>query len=352
MSALDNLAPDQRAVLQMVLQRGRSYDEIAGLLSIDRAAVRQRALDAFDALTPVTVLPGPERALVTDYLLGQLPDRVAEQVYSFLQASDADRAWAEALAEVVGPLTSASLPEIPVGAPLGADDWAAGAVEEDSDPPDPGGAEHYESDDAPVADEPDARTSTREPRPAREPRPSSRRGGAILLSTIGVVIVAVVVVVIATSGGGAKKHAHSNNTGPTTTTHSTSTSTTITTATTNTGTDQPLAQLNLTSPAGAKSTAGIVQVERVDGVIGMVIYAQGVPANTAHNAYGVWLYNSPTSYKFVGFVPNLVGKTGKLSTEGGLPADATRYRRILITLETQQKPTRPGEVVLSARFRE
>ena len=37
MSALDNLPPDQRAVLQMVLQRGRSYDEIAALLSIDRA---------------------------------------------------------------------------------------------------------------------------------------------------------------------------------------------------------------------------------------------------------------------------------------------------------------------------
>ena len=37
MSSLDSLPGDQRAVLQLVLSRGRSYDEIAQLLSIDRA---------------------------------------------------------------------------------------------------------------------------------------------------------------------------------------------------------------------------------------------------------------------------------------------------------------------------
>jgi Sigma-70, region 4 len=359
MSALDNLPPDQRAVMQMVLQRGRSYDEIAGLLSIDRAAVRQRALDAFDALTPATVLPGPERALVTDYLLGQLPDRVAEQVYSFLQASDADRAWAEALTEVVGPLTSASLPEIPVGAPLGADDWAGGAVEQDSDPPDPGGAERYESDDAPVADEPVVRPPAREPRapgeprPARKQRPSSRRGGAILLSTIGVLIVAVVVVVIATSGGGKKNPANTTHGGSTTTLQSAST--TVTTGTTSTAavtTAPPLAQLNLKSPTGAASTVGIALVVREDGVIGIVLAAQGLPPNTAHNAYAVWLYNSPTSYRFVGFVPNLVGKSGKIDTGAKLKPGAAAYHHLLITLETKPHPSAPGETVLSGPFRE
>ncbi len=84
----------------------------------------------------------------------------------------------------------------------------------------------------------------------------------------------------------------------------------------------------------------------------MVIYAQGVPANGAHNAYAVWLYNSPTSHHFVGFVPNLVGKDGKLVTEGKLPPDALAYHKLLITLETQSHPTSPGEVVLSGPFRE
>jgi hypothetical protein len=73
MASLDSLPPDQRAVLQMVLQRGRNYDEIAGMLSIDRAAVRERALSALDALGPGTRVPAERRALITDYLLGQLP---------------------------------------------------------------------------------------------------------------------------------------------------------------------------------------------------------------------------------------------------------------------------------------
>jgi Sigma-70, region 4 len=362
MSALDNLPPDQRAVLQMVLQRGRSYDEIAGLLSIDRAAVRQRALDGFDALTPVTVLPGPERALVTDYLLGQLPDRVAEEVYSFLQASDADRAWAEALAAVLGPLAPGSLPKIPAGAPLGADDGPGGGLEEDSDPPDLGSAEHLGPYAAPVADEPEARTrppreppASRQPRAPREPRPSSRRGGAILLSTLGVLIIAVIVVVIATSGGGAKSHAHSNSADSNTTSAST-TATTGTSSTASTGsttTAPPLAQLNLTSPTGAKSTVGIALVVREDGVIGILLAAQGLPPNTAHNAYAVWLYNSPSSFKLLGFVPNLVGKSGKLDTGAKkLGADAASYHHLLITLESKPHPSAPGEVVLSGPFRE
>ena len=80
MASLDSLPPDQRAVLQLVLQRGRSYDDIAQLLSIDRAGVRQRALAAFDALGPQTRVDPARRALLTDYILGQLPPRVAEEV--------------------------------------------------------------------------------------------------------------------------------------------------------------------------------------------------------------------------------------------------------------------------------
>jgi hypothetical protein len=354
MSALDKLPPDQRAVLQMVLQRGRTYDEIASLLSIDRAAVRKRALDAFDALAPASVLPGPESALITDYLLGQLPGKVAEQVYSYLQASDADRAWAQAVAATIAPLAPGSLPEIPVGAPLGADDQPAGGPEPVSDPPAPEAVAPYETSAAPAYEAP-------RPRAPREQRPSSRRGGAILLGGIGAAILAVVLIVVLSSGGG-KPHAggathtgtgsSGQNVGTTATTGTTTTATTGTTATTTGTTPQLLVQLNLTSPTGAKSTLGIAQVIREDGVTGVVVLAQGVPANGARNAYAVWLYNSPTSYKFVGFVRNLVGKNGKLAAEGELPPGAAAYHRLLITLETQRKPSAPGEVVLSASFRE
>ena len=74
MPSLDNLPGDQRAVLEMVLARGRSYDEIARLLSLDRAKVRERAQIAVDTIGPHTEVPPEQQHRIADYLLGQLPD--------------------------------------------------------------------------------------------------------------------------------------------------------------------------------------------------------------------------------------------------------------------------------------
>jgi hypothetical protein len=168
-----------------------------------------------------------------------------------------------------------------------------------------------------------------------------RRGNARLwaaLSVVAVALVALVVVLLANSGSSAPKaKAKAKRT--------------HTTTSANSG-PKILAALNLTSPVGAGKTLGVAQVVRDNGVVGIVIAAQGVPANSAHNAYGVWLYNSATSHQFVGFDPNLVGKSGKLAIEGTLPTDASDFKRLLITLETEQHPKTPGEVVLSGPFRE
>jgi hypothetical protein len=205
--------------------------------------------------------------------------------------------------------------------------------------------------------EPTRRRRTPAPAPApppREPRPSSRRGGAILLGGIAALIVAVILIVVLTSGSGTKKPpARSANTGAGSATTQTQSTTVTTQQSTTSTTTSILAQLNLTAPSGAKSPVGVVQVVRVTGgVLGIILVAQGVPANTTHNAYAVWLYNSPTSYKFVGFVQYLVGKNGKIDTEGKLKAGASAYHHLLITLETQAHPSTPGEVVLSGPFRE
>ncbi len=70
MPAIDDLPGDQRAVLQLVLGRGRTYDEIARLLSINPDAVSERALLALDALGPQTKVDQQSRARICDYLLG------------------------------------------------------------------------------------------------------------------------------------------------------------------------------------------------------------------------------------------------------------------------------------------
>jgi sigma-70-like protein/anti-sigma-K factor RskA len=50
MTDLDSLPPDQRAVLSLVLDRGKSYGEVAKMLGIPESAVRDRAHTALDAL--------------------------------------------------------------------------------------------------------------------------------------------------------------------------------------------------------------------------------------------------------------------------------------------------------------
>ena len=77
MASLDSLPADQRAVLQLVLQRGRSYDEIAQMLSIDRAGVRERALPALDALGPTDARAA--RAPGADHRLPARPAPAAGQ---------------------------------------------------------------------------------------------------------------------------------------------------------------------------------------------------------------------------------------------------------------------------------
>jgi len=389
MASLEDLPADQRAVLQMVLQRTRTYDEIANVLSIDRSAVRQRALDACVALSPDGIEPGPEHALITDYLLSQLPAQVADQVYVYLEAADNEREWAAAIADLLAPLASRPLPQIPVAAPLGSDQPAVADEpdERHQEPvPDPRPDERHQEpvpDPQPSALEPppsEPHPMRRHLRPTAEATPPAppdrarRRRTAVRALSAGIAIIGVVIIVLIASGGSTTKapaktkprrtytYTNANTTTTTPTGTGTTTTGTTTTGTTTSNGTQMLAAINLTSPVGATQTLGVAQVVRVGGAVGIVIDAQGVPQNSSHNAYGVWLYNSATSNKFLGFDRNLVGKNGKLAIEGTLPAHAARrcrstgvctgYSHLLITLETQQHPTTPGEVVLSGPFRE
>jgi hypothetical protein len=327
MASLDSLPADQRAVLQLVLQRGHSYDDIARMLSIDRAAVRQRALGALDALGPQSRVPPERRALITDYLLGQLPPKVAEETHNRLAESASERAWARVVASELAPLSSAPLPEIPVEAPGRRPAPAAPAV---------AAAVSAEQDTTPKIPADYGAPSPQSP----GSRPSSRRGGAILLGLLVLVAAIVVVIVIATSGGSS----HKNNASATPpTTGSTSTSTT------STNKAKIVAQVNLASPLGSK-TIGVAYVLKQGSQAGIVIRAQGVPANTKHDAYAVWLANSGSDAVRLGFVNPGVGGNGRLQTAGGLPANANHFSQVLITLEHAGHPTHPGTIVLQGHL--
>ena len=71
MTPLDPLAPDQRAVVTLVLQHGRSYDDIAAMLGMPVDGVRARARAGLSALAPDTGLPPEITGVLADYVLGQ-----------------------------------------------------------------------------------------------------------------------------------------------------------------------------------------------------------------------------------------------------------------------------------------
>ena len=320
MASLDSLPPDQRAVLDLVLQRGRSYDDIARLLTIDRAGVRARALAAFDGIGPDTGLAPETRALITDYLLGQLPPRVAEQTRDRLAVSPYERAWARVLASELAPVTSKPLPEIPDG-----------TARTTAPKTEPG---------------PSKPERTRLPRPSD--RPSSRLGGVIFLVVGAIVVVAVVVVLILIlSSGSSSTHGSGASAadGSSAQTQSSTTAATGGTSTTSTTGAKIIGQINLNPPSGTGAAKGVAFLVRAGSTLGVIIEATGLAPN-AHNAYAVWLSNTPSDSTRVGFVNQAVGTNGKLQTGGPLPANASRFKELLLTLETQNSPKAPGPTVL------
>src|SRR4051794_8005830 len=168
MTPIDDLAPDQRAVLQLLLKQGKAYTELATLLRISPDAVRDRAVTALEAMGPRDGAPlaAERRAEIADYLLGQQSASERQATREFLEGSAAGRAWARVVSGELKPVAGEALPDIP--------------------------AEQAEVDEAFGA------LQARETRRAEVQR-SSRLGGVIII--LGAIIVGVALIFVIRGGG-------------------------------------------------------------------------------------------------------------------------------------------------------
>jgi sigma-70-like protein len=308
MARLDQLPPDQRAVLQLLLKQGKSYGEIADLLKIERSAVKARAHDALAALGPEDTedLSEDRRDEIGDYLLGQQDEGQQAATRSFLASSPSGRAWARVVSSELRELKPDGLPEIPAE----------------------GAAEVTESEDAL-----EARRAARS-----EQERSSKLGGILLIG--GVAIAAIVVLVLLLTGGGDNNKKDTGPVGSTTTTP-TNTSTT----------PQVEAQINLFPPGGGKKPLGVANVVTQSGQRGIALVGQDVPPTGGKFAYAMWLENSPSSAKRLGFF-GAVTKNGRLQGFVIAPSDFGNYSKLVVTRETQRNPKVPGPVVLSGNLKQ
>jgi len=365
MTSVESLPADQRAVLQLVLQRGRSYDDIARLLSMDRSAVRRRAAGALDALGPQTGLEAERRQVITDYLLGQLDPDAATSAQNEIASAPGERAWARVVASELAPLATSPLPAIPAAA-------AAQPPPAAAQPPPPVTAPPPAAEPAtePTAAKPGRQSIFPSKRRAQAsgaaaPEPgvppgkkgagrSSLLGGGLLIGLTVVIVAAVVVILLNSRGSNSTPAASatsSSTAAPSTPAPSATTSPPAAAGTTTSGSSSAakvVAQINLTPTDSKSKAAGIAEVLKEGTANGIAIVGQHVTPNTKKppNAYAVWLYNSPTDAHILGFVNPPVGATGRLSTAGGLPTNAAHYKQLIVTVETKASPQTPGTIVL------
>ncbi|MFT4035295.1 MAG: sigma factor-like helix-turn-helix DNA-binding protein [Patulibacter sp.] len=253
MAALDDLSPDRRAVLQLLVARGRGYDEIAELLHLPEIVVRRRS---HDALTELAGNFGPldpqRRALLCDYLVGELPASRRSEARQVLADDPVARRFARTAAARLAAIPGAQLPELP-------------------------------AEDEEVAEALDALDARRERK--LEVERSSRTGAWLLVGAVAVIVTAAVVGLSVLAGGSDEATDVSN--APAETTPASTTGSTI-------------FAVDLASPSGGSVKGQAALRPGKSGAMNFAVRLSGLPKTTT-DAYAFWLDGPDVDPLLLGF---------------------------------------------------
>jgi Sigma-70, region 4 len=340
MSRLNELPPDQRAALSLLLRQHKSYAEVAGMLSISEQAVRDRAHAALVLLAPARAraLTPDQRTEVGDYLLRQQPVAERLRTRALFASSGPARALGQELTAELAPIADAGLPDIPAaaGAP-GGDQPATGGIVTPS-PPAPQRVGELRSTPAPATAGAGRGTfgtaAVGAPAAPSGSLRSSRRAGAVLLAVLAAVVI-VAVVLISGGGSGSKKPS--------------SASASSTTSSSSSAQPKLDNEIPLLAPGKHSKSIGVVDVVSKGSQLAFLIEARNLPAAKGFY-YAVWLYNSPHDFRGL-TKSSAVGANHTLGGLAALPSDAADYHEILLTKETTPNPERPGPVILHGPFK-
>lgn len=345
MATLDQLAAEQRAIVELVVQRGRSYDTLAEVLQVPFERVRELARDALAELSPRTAARvDPDwRGQIADYLLGQQSSVEARATRDYLKRSETGRAWALSLLDSLDPLyENGSMPAVPEPDP------EAEAPEKPRERPTAAAATVEER----VRERERARRPERKTEPARKREPLRKpaaekapprealspeaqdalRRRRVRGAAAGVVLLAAVVVgILALAGAFSSDDKGSKPAGSTT---GSGTSTTA-------AGGQPIQVLGQIAlqPVGKTSAKGLAYIIQQGGTRSLVVQAQvpPLPSNQKVAAYEVWLYNSNGDARSLG--AQYTDRQGILQGRANLPSDFAKFKAIDISRELFDKNT-------------
>jgi hypothetical protein len=296
MATFDQLSDEQRAIVELVLQQGKSYDELSDMLGLPEARVRELARDALVELAPVSArgVEADWRGQLADYVLGQQAGPEATATRGHLRRSEAARSWTRSLLDSLEQLyPNGALPAIPEGE-RGLRRGAAAAA-------------------------PAAGAGAAEPR-ALTPADAAAVRRRRLVTAGGVAVLILVAVLLWPIG-------------------------------VLTGDDDDGSEASPTATTGGQAPAGDGQAQAGDGQIPtqtqgsafitkrgnatqMVVQATGLEPSTRDTAYQVWLYNSNDDRKSMG--ATATDQQGSLQAVANLPANYQDYRFIDLTSVTVQ----------------
>jgi hypothetical protein len=281
MATFDQLSDEQRAIVELVVQQGKSYDELSDMLGMPETRVRKLARDALVELAPISAQAVEEdwRGQLADYVLGQQAGPEATATRGHMRRSEAARSWTRSLVDSLEQLyTNGDLPAIPEG-DRGRDRKPRRAAEPEDAAPD------------------------RAPAPRLVPAGAGeaiRRRWIPIAAVLAVLIlVAVLVWPIGVLTGG-----DSNDGGSGSNRASNASST-------------------------SKQTLGSAVIAQQKGKTELVVTAQGLKPSsqsTGTPAYQIWLYNSASDRKSLGAART--NQQGAFQAIAQLPANYRRYQFI------------------------
>ena len=277
MATFDQLSPEQRAIVELVLRQGKTYNELADMLNLPEARVRELARDALVELAPVSVRGVEEdwRGQLADYVLGQQSGPEATATKGHLRRSEAARSWARSLLDSLDQFYSnGSVPAIPEG-----ERRPRRAAPTDREPSSRAGL-------APVGD------------------PVMRRR---VLAAAGALLVLLLIVLVWPVGllTGDDNSSSADQSGAASTS----------------------GQSRQTSTNGAP--AGIAIVVQRNGKKQLLVQAANLSPSGQSEGYYVWLYNSPDDAKSLG--GQVTDQQGNYQALGSFPADYQNYKYIDIS---------------------
>jgi hypothetical protein len=306
MATFDQLSDQQRAIIELILRRGQTYEELAEKLGLPENRVRTLARDALVELAPVTARGVEEdwRGQLADYVLGQQAGPESTATRGHLRRSEAARSWTRSLLDSLDTLYANGMPAIPDGAGGGR------RGREAREQPAPGAAAKQREPSRPLA--PDAR------------RAVLRRRLVAAGGVLAVVLVAVLLWPVGVLTGGGDEDG---------------------------GSAERAASGNQQASNASGTPAGVAVVAQQDDKRQVVVQAANLePATEGEGqAYEVWLYNSPQDAKSMG--AQITNDKGQYQGTAPLPGDYARYKFVDISLEPiDNNGSHSGKSVLRGRL--